>query len=438
MILTVNDIQLFGVTGRPVLHSKSPLMFNAEFDKQNSHYLRLACQNAGEAIDLFKKIGLKGMNVTAPFKNDIISFLDSMSVDAEKIGSVNTVVQNKDGLIGHNTDHIGVVGSIAALKMDMKEKKFLVIGAGGAASAAVFGLVNVGLDVTITNRTDEKATVLSKKFNCNWAPFSELQNLIKNSDVIISTIPVDGIKIEPEWLKPGSILFDAVYKDSTFESLAIKAKCKVITGEDWLYHQAVPAYTLFTGKYPDPYIMKENVWNENPVFKKRNSIALIGFMGCGKTTIGEKLAARLGYTFVDMDEMIEKKSGMKITEIFSKYGENYFRKLENELLIEHVYRRRIVVSFGGGVIERKENRVIINENMVPVWLYATISVCLSRIKKGTRPILDCPEPEKKATELFNARRKHYAKTAELVVDAEFEIEQVVDLIYEEINFLCPQ
>ena len=75
----MNDIQLFGVTGNPVLHSKSPLMFNAEFDKQDSCYLRLACQNAGDAIDLFKKMDLKGMNVTAPFKNDIIRYLDSVS-----------------------------------------------------------------------------------------------------------------------------------------------------------------------------------------------------------------------------------------------------------------------------------------------------------------------------------------------------------------------
>ena len=322
--------------------------------------------------------------------------------------------------------------------MEMKNKKILVIGAGGAAKAAVFGLKNVGLDVTVINRTVEKAIELSQKFGCKYASFSELQKQIKESDIIISTIPATGVSIDSDWIKPGSVLFDAVYKDSYFESLALKTGCKSINGEDWLYNQAIPAYVLFTGKYPDPFGMKENAWNDNPVFKKLNSIALVGFMGCGKTSVGKKLAERLGYTFVDMDDLIEKKSGMKIPEIFSKYGENYFRKLENELLIEHVYRRRIVVSFGGGVVMQEENRMIIRENMIPVWLYATIPVCLSRIKKGSRPLLDCDKPVDKATELFNDRIKFYAETSDLVVDAEHEIEKVVSIIHSEISILRSQ
>lgn len=425
---------LFGVTGCPVLHSKSPAVFNSVFAAGDSFYLRLACSNPGDAIDLFKKMGLKGMNVTSPFKIDIMKYLDHIHEDAAQIGSVNTVVRDEKGLTGYNTDHVGVVLSIAALKLDMSTRKVLVLGAGGAGRAAVYGLVRSGIEVTLVNRTDQKAAEIANEMGCRTGAFSGLEDLVRGHDLIISTVPPGSIEVKPGWLNPDQILFDASYQNSDFESISATAGCRLIHGEDWLYHQALPAYSLFTGTYPpDTVPMKECAWRENPVFRKKSSIALIGFMGSGKTAVGKALAEKLGYSFVDIDQVIEEKSGMNIPAIFRKYGEVYFRKLEHEALIEQVYRRRIVISFGGGTTSSVENRTIIRDNMISIWLYSSIPVCLSRINSGTRPLLDCSDPVRKATELFHSRVPEYAQTSDLVVDSEYQIKQAVDVIYDEIN-----
>ncbi|MBK8809095.1 MAG: hypothetical protein IPO21_21710 [Bacteroidales bacterium] len=155
----MSETKLFAVTGNPILHSKSPCMFNNAFESMNleARYIRIAADSATEAIYLFNKTELSGMNVTAPFKEDIMPFLDIIDDDAQKIGSVNTVVKKDGKLIGYNTDHYGVANSIIEADISLKDINAVVIGAGGAGKAAAFGLVKNGAKVTIVNRTLAKA-----------------------------------------------------------------------------------------------------------------------------------------------------------------------------------------------------------------------------------------------------------------------------------------
>jgi shikimate kinase len=163
-------------------------------------------------------------------------------------------------------------------------------------------------------------------------------------------------------------------------------------------------------------------------------ITLVGFMGSGKSYIGKKLAQRMGFAFKDMDELIEKKAGQSVPEIFSKQGEGAFRRLEKEVLAEVFHSDdRVVIACGGGVVLDVENRELLKSNSLVIWLYSSIGTSLKRIPKGTRPLLNCEDPEKEAQRILNDRLFRYAQAADLVVSSEGGASQVVEKISDEIN-----
>ncbi len=153
------DHILLGVAGNPVLHSKSPLMFNALFKEKNidGSYIRVAGRTPGEIVKLFKDLDFRGMNITAPFKNSIIPFTGRLEESADKTGSVNTLVMHDGLLTGHNTDIFGITESLKAHCQDMEGKNVVVAGAGGAGISAAYAMIKQKCRVTILNRTVEKA-----------------------------------------------------------------------------------------------------------------------------------------------------------------------------------------------------------------------------------------------------------------------------------------
>ena len=156
----------FAVTGNPVLHSKSPVIFNTIFQRlgmSDSHvYTRIAANTPAEAMFLFKELRLTGMNVTAPFKANIMVYLDEVDDAAKTIGGVNTVVREEMGIKGYNTDYMGVTGALATRGIDLEGKRCVVLGAGGAGRAAVYGLLWKKASVTLVNRLrTEKALAVA-------------------------------------------------------------------------------------------------------------------------------------------------------------------------------------------------------------------------------------------------------------------------------------
>ncbi len=149
------------------------------------------------------------------------------------------------------------------------------------------------------------------------------------------------------------------------------------------------------------------------------NIVLIGFMGCGKSTVGRDLHARLGYPLVDMDQMIEKRAGKSIAAIFADSGEQAFREMESQLLEElgDPSAPRRIISTGGGVIGRASNRELLRQLGYVVWLHAPVHVILERTGKNReRPLLHTPDPAAKVAELLAIREPLYASTAHLKVD----------------------
>lgn len=147
------------------------------------------------------------------------------------------------------------------------------------------------------------------------------------------------------------------------------------------------------------------------------NIYLIGFMGTGKTTVGKLLARNLGRVFIEMDEEIEKKENKKIVEIFSLYGENYFREKEKELLKEIAKKKELVVSCGGGIVIDKENREILKSTGIVFWLVASPQVIYQRTQ-GTshRPLLNVDNPQRRIEELLCKRILFYQQTGHYSLD----------------------
>jgi shikimate dehydrogenase len=233
------------VVGNPIAHSKSPLTFRFLFDAADMEfsYEKLLVTSAAEIPALFK-LGYSGINITSPFKQSILPFLDTVSVEASQIGSVNTVVLKNGLLNGFNTDYLGVQNALFQNNIELNNKKCLILGAGGAARAAIFALKSQNAIVKICNRTSEKAQALANEFGVGFCEQNELAKVLSETEILIDTLPMGIQLIAPSHLHQNLIVLDASYPKSVYSE---KNVGKLIGGEHWLLQQALPAFELFTG-----------------------------------------------------------------------------------------------------------------------------------------------------------------------------------------------
>lgn len=430
--------KLFAVTGKPIIHSKSPLMFNNEFEKtgKDAAYFRLAAKSAEQAIFVFKEMGISGMNVTAPFKEDMLNLVDEVDETAKAIGGINTIV-NRDGkLYGYNTDHYGVTQSFENAGINLKGKTAVVIGAGGAGKAAAYGLIKKGAFVTIVNRTFQKAESAANALGCKCESIENIEAVIANSEIIISTLSQNVKVVKGKWLKPEHIVFDANYKGSLLIPKAKGFGCKIVNAEDWLLNQALLSYELFLDKKPNKQFMAEGLAKRG-IEAKSHVISTIGLMGCGKTSHGKLLAKKLKYDFKDTDDAIVQKQGCSISEIFAEQGEAHFRKLESEELSQSFDSETPnILSCGGGIIKDEANRELLTKNSIVVWLFASPKAIMDRADISKRPLLQVENPIEKLKELLTERKGLYAKTADIVFSTERKNrEENTDQMMEEFDIL---
>jgi 3-dehydroquinate dehydratase/shikimate dehydrogenase len=247
--------KVYGVAGNPVRHSLSPLMHNIAFRREtvNGIFLPLQTTRLNDLLTLTREVPLHGLAVTMPFKTDILKHLAKTDVLSEKIGACNTVVRAQDGkLYGFNTDVAAVIRPLER-RLPLRGAKVLVLGAGGAGRAAVFGLVEKGAEVFIWNRTAETAKKLARQAK---AKTIRREQIIKsNFDVIINTTPVGmrGVKpaslLEPKELNT-RLVFDLVYNpiDTPLIRMAREKGLPVITGVEMFVHQGARQFEIWTGK----------------------------------------------------------------------------------------------------------------------------------------------------------------------------------------------
>lgn len=422
----------FCVTGSPVLHSRSPYMFRAVFDEygMDASYIRVAVKQASAAVKLMKEEGFSGMNVTAPFKGSMVSCLDSATEEVNRLGAVNTVVSSQGKLLGYNTDCTGVAGALEARAGSLSGKKVLIAGAGGAGTAAAWGAISRGADVTILNITLPEAQEAAQKTGCRCDLLENLKKYTPYADIFISALPYEAGKLDISRIKQGAFVLDASYKKSHYESAAEKFGLNFISGEEWLVHQAIPACTLFTGITPSPELLKRGLRHAS---EPKTNISLIGFMGSGKSSAGRELARMRRMEFIDTDELIQKRMNMEISDIFSSLGEERFRDIESETLLSLKGLKNIIISCGGGIVLREENCRFLTGETLCFWLYTSVDESLSRITDNSRPLLAGSDRLTRACSLFEKRKPLYARTCNALVISHGNPELTAEHINEEIS-----
>jgi shikimate dehydrogenase len=247
--------KIFGILGRPVAHSLSPVMHNAAFQHLgvNAIYVAFPVTDLARAVAGLRGLGIGGVSVTIPFKEEIIPLIDELDPRAARIGAVNTVV-NRDGrLTGYNTDWLGAVAALTA-KISLKGRHVLILGAGGASRAIAFGVFHKGGKVTLTDIDQPRAAALARDLGAEAIPPEALERcpatVLVNATPVGLTPEVDGIPINPDLLGRFGVVMDIVYQPLATRLLreAEAHGCATIDGLQMLIHQATAQFALFTGQ----------------------------------------------------------------------------------------------------------------------------------------------------------------------------------------------
>ena len=269
--------QVYGVIGDPIEHSLSPALHNAAFKVLKLDCVFLAFKvKTGEvesAIREMRGLGIRGLNVTMPHKEAVITYLDEVDSAAKFLGSVNTILNDNGKLIGFSTDGIGALNALKENGVILNRKKVLLLGGGGAAKTIAFALAKEVGELIILNRSPEKIASLTKTLNREFnkqvsggllAP-SAIQKNIQNVDILINATSVgmhpdeEHSLVEPQWLRPDLTVMDIVYNpiETKLAKDAKKAGAKVISGVEMLIYQGAASFEIWTGHKAPVEVMRK-------------------------------------------------------------------------------------------------------------------------------------------------------------------------------------
>ena len=338
-----------GLLGRHLSHSYSP-----QIHAMLGNYDYSLFEREPEELESFLKTGdFTGINVTVPYKKDVISYLDALTPVAQRLGAVNTIIRRDGKLIGHNTDYFGFLTMVHSSKLNVAGKKALVLGSGGASNTAVAVLKALCATVVTISRSGE----------------NNYQNLHLHADasVIVNTTPVGmypnagSTPIDLDLFPQLEGVLDVVYNPARTKILldAEKRGLIAMNGLIMLVAQAKEAAEYFTGAHISNDVIGSI---HNTLKKQMANIVLIGMPGSGKTTIGKMLAEKTGKRFVDADSELVNLDGRSIPEIFATDGESGFRALETQVLTKLGQQSGLVLATGGGCVTQDRNYPLLHQN----------------------------------------------------------------------------
>lgn len=256
----------FALFGNPVGHSLSPAMHRAAFAAMglNAEYAAFCVRDLAAAVQGVRGMDIRGVSVTVPFKTEVMDLLDDLDESARAVGAVNTIVNDNGRLTGHNTDASGLAADLSEV-MDLAGRRVVVLGAGGAARAAVFAAIQKGASVCVVNRTREPGEALARIFGSSFCPLSDAAQL--DGDILIHATPVgmtphaDRTPIDTDLLTRFRWVVDLVYNPLQTRLLreAEATGCSVRSGVGMLVHQGAGQIRLWTGRTAPVEVMRQVV-----------------------------------------------------------------------------------------------------------------------------------------------------------------------------------
>ena len=404
----------YGLIGERLPHS-----FSKEIHEKIADYdYSLKEIKPDELKNFILSKNFKAINVTIPYKQAVIPFLDEISPEAEAIGAVNTIV-NRDGILsGYNTDFGGMRALIERTGVELRYKKALILGTGGTSRTAAAVCERLGAkEIYRVSRTGREGSITYEQAYADHA----------DADVLINTTPcgmypdIFGCPVDLDRFTRLGGVIDAVY-NPLCTSLVLAARERGVPAAGGLYMlvaQAVLAAEHFMGTEFDTVKLTNSIFDEI-YFDKRN-IVLTGMPGSGKSTVGKIIAEQLGRDFIDTDAVIVERYG-EISRIFAEHGEQYFRDIESEIIRELAPLTGKVISTGGGAVLRSVNVGALRRNGELFFI--------DRSPEYLIPTADRPLADEKAKieRLYKERIDTYLDTADYIIDGDCDPGDVADSV----------
>lgn len=403
----------YGLIGEKLGHSYSQMIHARLAD-----YRYELKEVAPERLDAFIEArNFRGLNVTIPYKQAVMKHCAELSPEAMEVGSVNTLIVRPDGsLFGHNTDIDGFIYMLRRGEIDPAGAKAVILGSGGTSLTARAALTRLGAREIVT--VSRKGPV---DYAALYAGHADAEILVNATPV--GMYPENGASpVELDRLPKVRGVADVIYNpEKTALILAAQAKgIPAVSGLSMLVAQAREAAELFAG-HAIPAGRVEDIVSE--IGAQTLNLILVGMPGCGKSTLGQAVAAALQREFVDCDAEIVRRAGKSIPEIFAQDGEGAFRALESGVLADVCRGHGLVISTGGGAVLRAENRDAMRQN----GRVCLIRRALALLPRDGRPL---SASEDAVARLWEARRAAYETAADFPVENVGTVEEAAEKIRE--------
>ena len=359
----------YGLIGEKLGHS-----FSKDIHERIADYtFDLIPLNKDEFKTFMEKKEFTALNVTIPYKKDVIPYLDEMDEHAKAIGAVNTIVNENGRLKGYNTDFTGFLYMVKKHNVHMEGKKVLIIGNGGASAA---------IQAVVQHEQAGSMVIVDVVPGNGAISYDEMFSSHLDAEIIINTSPIGmyprigNAPIDISMFHKCEAVMDVIY-NPILTRLCFEAQemdIKRVNGLEMLIAQAKQSVEFFLDKSIDDQII-DDIYQD--MLRERCNIVLIGMPSAGKTTIGKMLEDRMQKEFIDLDDVIIEKAGKSIPEIFEESGEAGFRAIETEAAIEVSKLNNKIIATGGGTIKHKVNMDYLRQNGITIFIDRDVDKLIS-------------------------------------------------------------
>ena len=409
----------YGLLGERLGHS-----FSKEIHEQINDYQYELKEVPFDKFDEFMtKHDFIAINVTIPYKEKVIPYLDYIDDATKKIGAVNTIVNKNGKLYGYNTDYLGLRDLVLTNNIDVKNKKVLILGTGGTSKTSKAVFTDLGAKELVFVSIDPVGDEIS---------YEDAVKYHSDSEIIVNATPCgmypncDDLIIDISTFNKLVAVVDVIYNPlkTMLVRKALERGITAVSGLYMLVAQAVYASSIFTDTTYDKKII-DDIYKQ--IYNSKRNIVLIGMPTCGKTTISKVLADKLNKELVDTDTLVEQKMGTTIKENLKTHDETSFRDIETTVINEVSKLNNLIISTGGGVIKRKNNMEYLKANGLVIFIDRPLELLQV---SDTRPLSSNQSDLEK---LYYERYNLYCNYADIIVKNDQDLELVINKIINEVK-----